>query len=328
MTAITPENQIPAGQEATRALDAALGLETITVRLPSEALRGLEREAVKQGMPTQALARNLLQAYGLQAADRATASTVTLEVIAERARQDAKWGGPDHDDQHGLEDFCGFINQRTADLARGFETTEHARKRMIQIAALAVAAVESMDRKNQARAGRRFLSEVRTALQVDESPALVQSNSNVKIPFVQDEWSLGGTAVQPDTPKAPVAVLDAITAYGDARADGDVNAGAHHLAKCIGAIRGLMRPASVCVQMSHARPVNPGWYWYALPGTWVIQPALVYLDEGELWYALDAIPEDGADDGYEMNQCSEDALWSVEPIQSPQINPSISGESE
>lgn len=141
MTDMTPENQIPASHETSAAIDAALGLETLTVRLSSEALRRLELGAADQGTPTQALVRNILQSY-------AAGGTITLEVIAERARQDAKWGGPEHDDQHGLADFCGFINQRTADLARGFETTEHARKRMIQIAALAVAAVESIDRKN------------------------------------------------------------------------------------------------------------------------------------------------------------------------------------
>ena len=69
-------------------------------------------------------------------------------------------------------------------------------------------------------------------------------------------------------------------------------------------------------RMTHDRPVMPGWYGYALPDTWTIQPAWVYRYEGELWYTLDAIPDRGPDDGFEMAQCSEDAIWSAEPMQS------------
>lgn len=62
------------------------------------------------------------------------------EIPAERARQDAKWGGAAHDDQHNTGEFVQFIWQRL----HGNATT---RKDLIQIAALAVAAVESMDRR-------------------------------------------------------------------------------------------------------------------------------------------------------------------------------------
>lgn len=145
------ENQIPFPASCAADLDAALGLETISLRLPAKSLHGLEREADAAGVALQTLLRNVLQAYAVQALERSGAHILTLEIIAERARQDARWGGPEHDDQHGLEDFVGFINARTSELARGFESAEVARKRMIQIAALAVAAVESMDRKTENR---------------------------------------------------------------------------------------------------------------------------------------------------------------------------------
>lgn len=180
---MTAENQIPASQEAQAAVDAALGLESITVRMPSRDLRRLEREAALQGLPTVALARNMLSALGAQLDAPSSAHGVVLEVIAERVRQDAKWGGPAQDDQHDLEEFCNIINQRTLAMARGFETKGHARKRMIQIAALAVAAVESMDRK------KRLHPLTRTKATPDVTPVTpeeahdILSNTTTKIAF-------------------------------------------------------------------------------------------------------------------------------------------------
>ena len=62
------------------------------------------------------------------------------EIKAERERQDAKWGGPAHDDLHSMSEFAQFISQRLW----GHETT---RKEFVQVAALAVAAIESLDRR-------------------------------------------------------------------------------------------------------------------------------------------------------------------------------------
>jgi hypothetical protein len=72
---------------------------------------------------------------------------VLQEIREERARQDAEWGGPEHDDQHTPGDWVHIIYGLTSqanppgpgDLA-GF------RKKMVQVAATAVAAVESLDR--------------------------------------------------------------------------------------------------------------------------------------------------------------------------------------
>lgn len=70
---------------------------------------------------------------------------IMQEVLQERASQDAKWGGSSHDDEHTPEDWADFIDERLYRLVTG--SKEDARKALVQIAALAVAAIESMDRK-------------------------------------------------------------------------------------------------------------------------------------------------------------------------------------
>lgn len=74
---------------------------------------------------------------------------VTFEVFNERLRQDTKWGGPEHDDEHSTQEFCKWIKNYTgwADQMADCHSWDQARDRLIQVAALAVAAVESIDRK-------------------------------------------------------------------------------------------------------------------------------------------------------------------------------------
>lgn len=79
--------------------------------------------------------------------------TVYDEIRAERARQDVKWGGPEHDDEHTTGVWIGDV-RRYADKAEDAESGgDYAkwRRRMVQIAALTVAAVESHDRQAVAR---------------------------------------------------------------------------------------------------------------------------------------------------------------------------------
>ena len=84
-------------------------------------------------------------------------ATIYDEVMAERARQDAKWGGPAHDDEHNPDEWAEFIEDRTREFAKGFEslerqtTPERRRELLVEIAALAIAAVESHDRKFKLR---------------------------------------------------------------------------------------------------------------------------------------------------------------------------------
>lgn len=86
---------------------------------------------------------------------------VLEEICAERAEQDAQWGGPTHDDSHRVRDWFTFI-ERQIDLARSAQVDQNGRReatggylhvpevrsRLVKIAALAVAGVESIDRTN------------------------------------------------------------------------------------------------------------------------------------------------------------------------------------
>lgn len=86
-----------------------------------------------------------LRAY----AGAAIGSPVLLDVQAERARQDLKWGGAAHDDAHETSDFVELIEDYAgwARVMAGMGSDDKARVRLIQVAALAVAAVESIDRR-------------------------------------------------------------------------------------------------------------------------------------------------------------------------------------
>lgn len=75
--------------------------------------------------------------------------SVLREVAAERARQDGKWGGPEADDRWDaldwhemIADYNGWARRMAA-----MNSFDKARNRYVQIAALAVAAVEALDRK-------------------------------------------------------------------------------------------------------------------------------------------------------------------------------------
>jgi len=65
-------------------------------------------------------------------------------IKLERKRQDEKWGGPEHDDEHEADDWQRFIYTHT-DMLLGDLPTH--RKQLARIAALAVAALESSLRK-------------------------------------------------------------------------------------------------------------------------------------------------------------------------------------
>jgi hypothetical protein len=85
-------------------------------------------------------------------------SDVFNEIREERQRQDEQWGGPEHDDTHDPLAWVGFIADQQEKVAVGaitrgesYYTTPDCRQRIVKIAALAVAALESMDRKESRR---------------------------------------------------------------------------------------------------------------------------------------------------------------------------------
>lgn len=86
------------------------------------------------------------------------------DVVEERTRQTLQWGGPSHDDTHDAYDWLSYMGHQADKIsevmtANGYYNFTRTRKRktpspevlrehFIKIAALAVAAVESLDRKN------------------------------------------------------------------------------------------------------------------------------------------------------------------------------------
>lgn len=74
-----------------------------------------------------------------------------FSVLAERKRQDEKWGGPESDDKRKTEiDWIEDIEAYTAWAKQMYRmgSPEKYRRRMMQVAALAVAACESFDRQH------------------------------------------------------------------------------------------------------------------------------------------------------------------------------------
>jgi hypothetical protein len=92
---------------------------------------------------------------------------IYAEIKSERLREDEEWGGAAHDDMHEPEKWCGFLRHqvRLADRAACSLATDEItgeeeqalidayRERLIKIAAVALAATESLDRIMVKRAG-------------------------------------------------------------------------------------------------------------------------------------------------------------------------------
>lgn len=70
---------------------------------------------------------------------------ILSEILKERAYQDAKWGGSSHDDTETEENWQKYITEYAN--AQGSSSDYDFRKRMVKVAALAVAAIEAYDRR-------------------------------------------------------------------------------------------------------------------------------------------------------------------------------------
>lgn len=94
-------------------------------------------------------ARQWLEALTLEQQAELRQKDLMLELLAERRRQDDKWGGPNHDDQWTPFDWHEMIADYNAWARRmaAMGNLVKARRRYIQVAALAVAAVEALDRQ-------------------------------------------------------------------------------------------------------------------------------------------------------------------------------------
>lgn len=87
---------------------------------------------------------------------------VVEAVRMERDRQDMLWG-PDHDDEHTTPDWWRFIDQRVPrehvdepeeGIAIVIESEEVTQNKLVEVAALAIAALEAMARHQIRRALR------------------------------------------------------------------------------------------------------------------------------------------------------------------------------
>ncbi len=63
--------------------------------------------------------------------------TVEQELSEEREYQDAKWGGPAHDDGHSKGDWCDYISEHFG------KRDKPLRRRLIVVTSLAIAALQS-----------------------------------------------------------------------------------------------------------------------------------------------------------------------------------------
>lgn len=68
------------------------------------------------------------------------------DIREERRKQHIQWGGPNHDDTHNLSDWVEFIDKQCR---LSLSNPGLFRERMIKVDAIAIAAIESSDRKRK-----------------------------------------------------------------------------------------------------------------------------------------------------------------------------------
>lgn len=104
---------------------------------------GGKQDILATGVCPQCLTQDILSD-----ADEMSATEGVLEdVLHERERQDEKWGEQNHGRYKWLAILAEELGEAAAAALKG--ETENYRKEMIQVAAVAVSAVESHDRPNQ-----------------------------------------------------------------------------------------------------------------------------------------------------------------------------------
>lgn len=93
-------------------------------------------------------------------------------IHAERERQDRKWGGPRHDDEHSKRDWIAFIVEQAADASKAVWPEEYETA-MVKVAAVAVAAIESNARRvaREREADRDYQNLIQLALRASDKPA-------------------------------------------------------------------------------------------------------------------------------------------------------------
>lgn len=75
---------------------------------------------------------------------------VLTQILEERRNQDKKWGGPAFDDERERTEWLSLIREHEERAKRAVSRTgdlDEYRQQMIQIAALAIAAIHAHDRR-------------------------------------------------------------------------------------------------------------------------------------------------------------------------------------
>lgn len=68
------------------------------------------------------------------------------DVLIERAKQDQQWGGPATDDQRDIAEWAEYIHKQISHMFTEQKDNRAIRQRFVKVAALALAAIASMDR--------------------------------------------------------------------------------------------------------------------------------------------------------------------------------------
>jgi len=74
-------------------------------------------------------------------------SSIYSTIEAERLHQNGRWGGEIHDKQHSINDWIAYITRYAGEAQKASEDNcpELCQRRLVQVAALAVAAIEASD---------------------------------------------------------------------------------------------------------------------------------------------------------------------------------------
>lgn len=115
-----------------------------------KAIDTLGVKEIKAIVETDSIVDGVKQDFSTIACDRVRRLRVYKKYDKERRKQDEQWGGPEHDDQHGPEEWADFIGKQLTKLKTATESTANTdkeiRRRLVKIGALATAALESIAR--------------------------------------------------------------------------------------------------------------------------------------------------------------------------------------
>jgi hypothetical protein len=78
-------------------------------------------------------------------------TAIFSEIASEREYQDSLWGGPESDDRNSQPQWSSYITEY-ANMSSPRTKNRPFRERMLKVAALAVAAIESFDRLEEVKA--------------------------------------------------------------------------------------------------------------------------------------------------------------------------------